>query len=548
MKLQYPLTALILSLFIFAQSNAQNLLQVKKNEFVNQSEKSIQAYDKIKEALSLYEKDFQNASACLALLSEAYAINKENAELNYNMGLCHLMSDSKDMARDYLIKAYQLNANVSEDLFFLIGLAHQYEGNFLKAIKMFKQNIEIAIAAKGNKKREFIALCEKHISECKNAMLLTSQPVKQKLQALGGEINSNCNDLNPIESDDMLYFSSQRVGNKKVEKAYYSPMNTQKVKQLSLSFGKEMNQAIVSIPERKSYIFYSGLDGDGDVILVHKKAGKYLPTESLGFINEPSSREASACIAGKELYFVSNRKGGYGECDIYYCTKKQDGTWTEARNMGRDINTQYDEADVFVSPDGKELYFSSKGHNSMGGYDIFKCTRLGNGSWSIPENLGAGVNSAYHEIQYFKSKTGKEYLASDRKGGMGGFDIYQIEEIMETPIVENKTSEPENAMPQKIHGKEIHTYTQELIDEIVPEQVYRVQILACKKEASAEQLYQVYQGKSLIEHHEINGWHKYAIGKFNNYHDAANFRDICGVEGAFVVLFRDGSQLKLSDL
>jgi tetratricopeptide (TPR) repeat protein len=538
---------LVLGIFVFTQSNAQNLIPVKKNEFVNQNEKSLQAYDKIKEALSLYEEDSQNANSCLALLSEAYAINKENAELNYNMGLCHLMSDTKEMARDYLLKAYQLDPKVSEDLLFLMGLAHQYEGNFLKAIKMFDQNIENAISAKGSQKRKFIALCEKHISECKNAMLLSSMPVKQNLQLLNGEINSAYNDLNPIESDGMLYFSSQRAGNKKLEKPYYSPMHTKKAKAVPLSFGKEVNLAIVSIPERKSFIFYSGRYGDGDILLVHQKAGKYMPAESLNFINQASSREASACIAGKELYFVSNRKGGYGECDIYYCTKNQDGKWTEARNIGRDINTPYDEGDVFVSPDGKELYFSSKGHNSMGGYDIFKCTRLANGSWGIPENLGAGVNSPYHEIQYFKSKFGKEYMASDRKGGMGGFDIYQIKEIIERPIAENKASETKNVIPQE-KPKEIRKYTKELIKEMVPELIYRVQILACKNEASAEQLYQVYKGKSMIEHHKIKGWHKYAIGKFNNYNDAANFRDACGVEGAFVVLFRDDVPLKMSDL
>jgi outer membrane protein OmpA-like peptidoglycan-associated protein len=138
--------------------------------------------------------------------------------------------------------------------------------------------------------------------------------------------------------------------------------------------------------------------------------------------------ESSASISpdGHTIYFVSNRKGGQGGRDIWMCVQDNDGKWGAAENLGDVINTSEDEEGVFIHPDGKTLYFSSKGHKSIGGYDIFKSV-LENGTWSTPVNLGAPINTPDDDLYFVITADGKTgYYASAKTGGIGDKDIYQI--------------------------------------------------------------------------------------------------------------------------
>jgi hypothetical protein len=549
MKIKNIVVLMILMASFLSKTSSQSLLPVKKNEYVNHQQESIAAYSKIKEAVALYEKESNNADRSLRLFMEADQYNHENAELNYNIGICYLLTNSKEKASDYLIKAYKLKPDVSKDLYYFIGLSFQYQNEFIKAIEMFKKNIEIEISVKGTKNRTFIELCEKRIRECKSGLVLQSMPSDKKVKLLDDKVNSKYNELNPIKNGSSFYFSSQRERNQMnelLENVYSVSVNNEgfgELRKEQLAFGDNLNNAIVSLNGSNESIFYSGLDGGGDIFLAKKSQNKWVSDESLSFINKASTREASACISENELYFVSDRDGGYGACDIFYCTKIKAGKWSEPKNIGLDINTAFDEADVFVSHDGKELYFSSNGHNTMGGYDIFKCTRLENGKWSTPENMGIPVNSSYNEIDFYKSENGEEYLASDRNAGYGGFDLYNVENIAKPQLAkEEKQEEPKSVAKENPAGKPVITKEQ------ISELIYRVQILACKNVASAEELYHIYSGSGIIEHQVIDGWHKYAINKFSTYQEASEYRDSCGVYGAFVVLFKNGEPLKLGDI
>jgi outer membrane protein OmpA-like peptidoglycan-associated protein len=114
------------------------------------------------------------------------------------------------------------------------------------------------------------------------------------------------------------------------------------------------------------------------------------------------------------------------------------GRWGEAQNLGSIINTKYDEEGVFMHPDGKTLYFSSKGHNSMGGYDIFK-TVYENGTWSKPENIGYPINTAGDDVFFSVSASGIHgYYSSAKPGGKGKQDVYIVTFLgPEKPLVNN---------------------------------------------------------------------------------------------------------------
>ncbi|MGP8217495.1 MAG: OmpA family protein [Bacteroidia bacterium] len=148
--------------------------------------------------------------------------------------------------------------------------------------------------------------------------------------------------------------------------------------------------------------------------------------------------KASLSPDGKTLYFVSDRPGGLGGRDIYYCTQDSAGNWAAtATNIGAPINTKEDEEGVFIHPDGKTLYFSSKGHGGFGGYDIFRSDYV-NSQWSDPVNMGEPINTPDDDVFFVMEANGRTgFYSSSRKGGLGEQDIY---EVTFTPIKQTKKS------------------------------------------------------------------------------------------------------------
>lgn len=128
---------------------------------------------------------------------------------------------------------------------------------------------------------------------------------------------------------------------------------------------------------------------------------------------------------GNTLYFVSNMPNGFGETDIYSCQRNQDGSWKQPENLGKTINTSGKEMFPFIDKDGT-LYFSSDGHEGMGGLDIFKST-FKNNTWSPVENLKSPINSSKDDFSVCFTQSGKSgYLSSNRYGGKGDDDIYSF--------------------------------------------------------------------------------------------------------------------------
>jgi len=127
------------------------------------------------------------------------------------------------------------------------------------------------------------------------------------------------------------------------------------------------------------------------------------------------------------MYFVSeNDDVNFGGRDVFLTVKDRKGKWGPPINLGDTINTPYDEMSAFLHPDGKTLYFSSKGHNSMGGFDIFRSQWNGK-TWSVPENLGYPINTPEDDLFFIMAANGRvAYYSSIQPGGFGDHDIYKI--------------------------------------------------------------------------------------------------------------------------
>ncbi len=153
---------------------------------------------------------------------------------------------------------------------------------------------------------------------------------------------------------------------------------------------------------------------DDDIYSVDLRKSTFSP-QKLNINTKYVECSPSLSPDGNTLYFVSNRPGGFGGKDIWSSERLSNGNWSEPVNLGSKVNTADDEESPFMMADGATLYFSSKGHESMGGYDIFSATLNDDGFWSKPENLGAPVNTTGDDFYYITDTYGKcAFYSSDK--------------------------------------------------------------------------------------------------------------------------------------
>lgn len=275
--------------------------------------------------------------------------------------------------------------------------------------------------------------------------VMQTDSIKVEIKNIGDQINSPFVDYAPLISADgsiMVFTSRKPVIENKIKNLkdhiYYSNFDKKKMKwSNAIPFSDtinvpNLNNSAISILNngQQMLIYRDDLNTNGDIYESHLEGSSWTEPLSMGEpINSPA-KEPSACISpdGGTIYFVSDRKGGLGGFDIWYSTKDSTGKWAEAKNMGAPINSMEDEDGLFIHSDGKTLFFSSKGHSSIGGYDVFmsvldQTTKVA----SSPINLGPSINTTGDDLYFVMEANGKTgYYSSNRLGGSGEKDIYQI--------------------------------------------------------------------------------------------------------------------------
>ncbi len=185
------------------------------------------------------------------------------------------------------------------------------------------------------------------------------------------------------------------------------------------------------------------------------KTGQWNKPEPFPYNNPNAYSVGHAAMStdGKVLYFTSDMPGGIGGLDIWYCERLITGNWGLPKNCGANLNTKDDEAFPVIAPNGN-LYFASKGHIGMGGYDLFVSAGEKN-KWTKPINMGYPLNSSGDDFYYFAKDDSSGFFASNRKGGLGSDDIYQFVTtepitifhpngllVLETKVIDNATKQP----------------------------------------------------------------------------------------------------------
>ncbi|MGZ3904756.1 MAG: tetratricopeptide repeat protein [Bacteroidia bacterium] len=385
-----------------------------------------------------------NFEDALADFMELHAADPQNEKLNYNIAVCYLnYNGNKAKAVPYLEKIVH-NPKHDPNADYLLGRAYQFALKFDEAIASFTKFV-----SNGKGKEENLKDAGIQIQYCLNAKERVKFPVNVKFENLGKDVNSEFQDYYafiPVDESFVIFNSKRPVGN--VEKgangeypnvimiAEVKDGAFQKCRKLELQFPKGTAQAEVI-----------GLSANGKTLLLYlkdaKNAGNIYVSENMGEgkfstpvmldknINSPQHEEIAASINadGDVIYFASDRpEGSVGGTDIWMSRKTPQGKWGVAQNAGKDINTPQNEDFPNISPDGKTLYFSSTGHTSMGGYDVFKVTyNEETGKWENPKNLGYPVNTPGDDYNFRISKNDRYgYITSIREEGYGDFDNYRL--------------------------------------------------------------------------------------------------------------------------
>lgn len=422
------------------------LFTVARKDYDAQLEYYIQDYKYLpvsrKDYLKIGEDQFLQS---LQFLEKAYAFNPNYSVLNYMIGFAKFHTNhQKEDCIKYLEKAAELNPKVAPDVYYILGWAYQLHYKWDKAIASYEK-YSSTLQPKEKRFTEKMEDIEKKISECNNGKKYMSNPQRMFIDNLGSTINSPFPDYSAFITADesMIIFTSRRdntTGGKKDEMdggwhedLYVSYKKNGKWTS-PLNMGSPINSpdhdatAGLSPDGTTLYIYEHHGKGGGDIYHSHLVGNTWSKPEKLNKNINSNERETtvSESFDKNTLYFVSHKKEGLGGGDVYISQKDAKGNWGPAMNFGAPVNTKYSEEGVFMHPDGKTLYFSSKGHNTMGGYDIFKST-FENGKWSAPENLGYPINSPDDDVYFVISGSGRRgYYASAKDEGFGEKDIYMI--------------------------------------------------------------------------------------------------------------------------
>lgn len=381
----------------------------------------------------------KNYEQALPLYLEAIKSGVKDPSAFYQAGICY--QKSQDLNEQ--VKAIPLFEEALKD-----GKTAPVSLNFELA-DLYLKNEQVQKASESLSKYKSLTKADKKaqteadrlIQVCHNAMALMSVPRDFKVHPFSGLINSKYTEYNPVVSADesVMAFTAlrpntgkTRSGDKFIEEIYISYNQSgswTEPKIVTVASDYNVGTAGISADGQKMLIFIGGIDDPGSLFQIIKSGEGWSKPSILANTINSKYLESTASITpdGKVIYFASNRQGGMGGLDIWKIEMKSAGVWTAPVNLGPEINTKDNEDAPFIHPDQKTLFFTSDGHNTIGGRDIFQ-TKLINNKWLNPENMGYPVNTTANDNYFTMIADGtRAYFSSDRKGGQGAQDIYYLE-------------------------------------------------------------------------------------------------------------------------
>lgn len=436
------LFSIILSFHIVAQELQPGIVKMNVREKFDQAE------------LYFLNENYEKAQS---IYEELLTLNQNNANWNFKLGLCLLYSPTEySRSVNFLERACaNISVNCKDDsykedkaptvAFLYLGDAYHRNYRFDEAIETYKK-FRLYIPEKDKVSHNMI---NRRIQVSQNAKELVSEPVNLILKNLGDSINTQYPEYSPVISADesVMLFTSRRpenVGGKAEENGKFfediyisyrseDEFSWSRAKNVGTPINTDGHEATIGTSVDGQIVFIYRDDADSGSIYITSMQGETwtIPEKVGGDVNSNYwESHATLSADGNTLYFVSNRPGGFGGRDIYRCKKLPTGQWSKAMNLGPIINTPYEEDSPFLQPGTNTLYFSSQGHKSMGGFDIFSSHFIDTGivgGWTAPQNIGYPVNTTGDDIFFVPTIDNKRaYYSSFAEGSLGDKDIYML--------------------------------------------------------------------------------------------------------------------------
>ena len=396
-----------------------------------------ESWDKLYKDASI---DFEIGDYVSALekFNELFEMDSTHAELNYRMGICHFSLRRPMVSMAYFQRALREGKLES---YFYMGQIYHLQEEFDMEITSYQKYKNIA----DQESQEFKEVSNL-IESANYAKEMIQKPANVDIVNVGENVNTPFHEYAPLVygAETELFFTSRREGTtgggkdpygNYFEDVYVSKKDHgqwQKPIQLNPNVNTTTNDACVGISADGQILYIFRTNDDlvsGDLLESRVETGGWGEPKKLGSQINSDHVESSACISNDErvLYFSSNRPGGFGGKDLYRVVKLPTGEWSLPQNLGPTINTAGDEDAPFIHVDDKTLYFSSNGHKSIGGFDIYESQLNDNGLWSQPLNMGYPVNTVSNDMNFVMSPDKQNgYYSSAQAGGYGGQDIYVI--------------------------------------------------------------------------------------------------------------------------
>ncbi|MCB0401234.1 MAG: PD40 domain-containing protein [Flavobacteriales bacterium] len=392
------------------------------------------------------DEDGKNIPKALELFEQLQKNKPEDPYYKLMVGICYTYF--KNRKEDALLKLKEvktINPEFNEVNFYL-GRAYAVNSMFDEAVAAYEEYM-----SKDDVPEEQKGMARQNIIYCQNAKEYMKDTVEVQIKNIGSPINTDYSEYVPVITPDesMLVYTYRgnrskgglmdQSGKKDLNGHYYEDvMVSYKLGDSWLepeSIGENINteghdaSIALSVDGQTLFIYEQDKKNHGDIYMSKLNGEVWSkPEKLLGDVNKDDSWEGSATLTsdGKTLYFASNREGGFGGRDLYSAKLQADGTWGDVQNLGPVINTRLDDDAPFIHPDMRTMYYSSKGKNSMGDYDIFY-TYLDKDGWDEPENIGYPVNTIDDDRYYVLSADAKTgYYSTAGRSNRGTHDIFTV--------------------------------------------------------------------------------------------------------------------------
>jgi tetratricopeptide (TPR) repeat protein len=375
--------------------------------------------------------------------------NPDNAHYNFKVGECYLNLPGEEVSavpffekavlqtvtkKKYRDKDFE-EKNAPLHAWFYLGNAYRASNRLDDALIAYSTFVNSPFYY-GNYN---VNIVENEIKSCERAKIIMDSPVIFEETALDTVINTTASEINPVVSAEgksiafvrrLKFYDAIFYADRKGD-SWNNPVNLNPL----VGSDGEFYPVCLSGDGNELYLVKKDLE-NSDLYVCYRNASTWTKAEPLNSnINTPGQETWGSISPDKEtLWFTSSRRGGSGGLDIYYSRKDKNGHWGKAMNAGKMINTPFDDECPCLANDGKSLFFSSKGHNSMGGFDIFYSVFDGK-SWGEPRNVGFPVNNTTDNLGFVPLNDGATgyYSRINAEGGTAE-DVFRVTLMSNKPV------------------------------------------------------------------------------------------------------------------